>query len=199
MSILAVSGSSTIFGSLKNLLPPREVVEQVSRPWDLPIEADRFLILNGFLSGKSTLDQSQQERTDTWEANYAQVVRAVDRILSANPVARICVIGSESAISGSFDTGYADAKAALHQFVETTKTGPRQQLVAIAPTIIEDSGMTSRRADQDRVAERARTHPKQRHLISSEVARLVYFLLYVDRGYLTGTVVRMNGGSHTWR
>ena len=35
-------------------------------------------------------------------------------------------------------------------------------------------------------------------LTAMEVAKMVYFLLYVDRGYTTGTIVRMHGGAAAW-
>ena len=72
--------------------------------------------------------------------------------------------------------------------------GPQQQLVAVAPSIIEDSGMTKVRTDHENLAARCQANPKGRFLKAIEVARLVRFLLYDDKGYINNTVIEMNGG-----
>jgi hypothetical protein len=54
--------------------------------------------------------------------------------------------------------------------------------------------MTLRRDDTENLERRREEHPKKRFLTSLEVAKMVHHLLYVDEGYTTGTVIRMNGG-----
>ena len=73
-------------------------------------------------------------------------------------------------------------------------SSPGQQLVAVSPTIIMDSGMTQRRRDLDSVTERARRTPKGRLLQSDEVSRLLHYVLYVNEGTLTNTVIHLNCG-----
>jgi NAD(P)-dependent dehydrogenase (short-subunit alcohol dehydrogenase family) len=127
------------------------------------------------------------------------VTRECDRLLAVNPKARICVIGSEAAYTGSFNANYARAKADLHSYVETKRLiHPGQQLVCVAPTMITGTGMHERRnADGVAAAERRRlAHPKQRWLTPIEVARMIHFLLCVDQGYTTNVTIRMNGGEH---
>jgi NAD(P)-dependent dehydrogenase (short-subunit alcohol dehydrogenase family) len=174
--------------------------------WDdpVPVErgscnttAERHLFCQGLLNGKIIGQQTAKEIADTFEANFNMVVRQCDLIIGTNDKARICVIGSESGFAGSFDGAYAGAKAALHRYVETKKLRtPDQQLICIAPGIVDDLGMTTRRMDYDKLARREKEHPKGRFLHSSEVCRLVKHVLYVDDGYLSGTVIRMNGGEH---
>lgn len=197
--MIAIRGArSRIAQALIALLPEGEAVAAIGRDEPLPLDADRYLFCNGLLLGKSRAAQSQAEIAATWEVNVWSVVKACEPVLAENPKARICVLGSESALAGSFDESYAAAKARLHRWVKSTPlTHPGQQLVAIAPSIIADTGMTMRRTDWDSLTERARCHPKGRFLSAAEVARLIHFLLYVDEGYVTNTVIRMNGGSHT--
>ena len=57
--------------------------------------------------------------------------------------------------------------------------------------------MTERRQDVENLQHRQEKHPKRRFLEAAEVARMIHFLLYVDEGYTTGVVIRMNGGEHT--
>lgn len=159
--------------------------------------AERHLFCQGQLLPKTVGQQTRNEIAESFEANFAMVVRQCDLIIATNDKARICVIGSESGYSGSFDGAYAGAKAALHRYVETKKLRtPHQQLICIAPSIIGDSGMTTRRTDTGNLAKRKAEHPKGRFLNCSEVCRLIHFALYVDEGYLTNTVIRLNGGQH---
>ena len=66
--------------------------------------------------------------------------------------------------------------------------------MVVSPTIIMDSGMTRRRDDLDSVEERARRTPKGQLLRSDEVRRLLHYVLYVDEGTLTNTVIHLNCG-----
>jgi NAD(P)-dependent dehydrogenase (short-subunit alcohol dehydrogenase family) len=197
--MIVVRGSrSRIAEELFELLPEGETVTTVSRNADIPLDGDRYLFCAGLLHGESLIQMAPSALLDTMLVNFAQVAKDCDRIIHANDRARICVIGSESGITGSFDGAYAGAKAALHRYVETKQLRTAgQQLVCIAPTIIEDAGMTIRRCDREYLAQRAAAHPKRRFLRSVEVARLVHHVLYVDEGYLSGVTIRMNGGGHT--
>lgn len=161
------------------------------------VEAERHLFCQGLLRPKPLTAQTAAEVAESWEVNFAMVARQCDAIFEKNDRARVCVIGSESGFAGSFDGAYALAKAAVHRYVETKRLRSRhQQLICIAPGIIEDAGMTTRRSDRDHLARRAMAHPKLRFVTAHEVATLVNHVLYVDAGYLSGVVIRMNGGEH---
>src|SRR6478735_2364641 len=143
---------------------------------------------------KTLAQQSFEETARSLAVNLTSVVRICEHLLSNNPNARIAVVSSQSS-RGSYDTTYFMAKVALDAYVEGRRlSAPGQQLVAVSPTIIMDSGMTQRRHDLDRVAERASRTPKGRLLRSDEVSRLLHYVLYVDEGTLTSTVVHLNCG-----
>lgn len=192
--MLAVTGyNSKIMEALRSLLPEEE--EMIDACGCPNIEAaDRLVLCAGLLYAKSLDEQCITEIHDTFRVNCIEPMQICDIVLRANDKARIVVIGSESAYSGSYNEAYAAAKAALHSFVETRKIGPDQQLVAVAPSIIGDASMTTRRTDLENLERRRQEHPKKRFLKAAEVARLIHFLLYVDEGYLSGQVIRMNGG-----
>lgn len=199
--MIAIRGAaSEIAARLIAILPPGEAVDRVPRGQPMPFEADRYLFCQGLLYPKSADEQTEEERAESMDVNAHQVIQACDVIFGGNARARVCVIGSESAISGSFDGTYAKAKAKLHRYVETKRLPyPGQQLVCVAPSIIENCQMTIRRLDRDNLERRKSRHPKRRFIDASEVARLVKFLLYEDRGYITGAVIRVHGGEPAWR
>ena len=193
MTLGIYNSRSSIARALCDMLPDGEGwVDAPQHPW----EADRFLIASGYLAGKRLLEMPTDEAAKTFLENTAHVMALCDMILENNAEARIVVIGSESGISGSYDGAYAAAKAGLHHYVETKRIPCEgQQLVAIAPTIIWDSGMTQRRDDLDKVRERGEVRRRGRWLQAREVAALAYFVLYIDSGSLSNIVIRQHGGN----
>jgi acetoacetyl-CoA reductase len=218
MSLLVTGSSSTVAGALVRIVHERHPGERVIRlgrdpaadhqvdlrsldqvdalPDEL-FRADRLLVCHGLLHAKDYLTQSPGEVIDSLTVNLLSTVRLVERGLHTNPDLRVVLLGSESGSHGSFDGSYALAKAALHAYVGWRRLQPHQQLVCVAPSVIGDAGMTTRRADQDRVRARADEHPKGRLATAAEVAELVHHLLYVDWGYLTNAVIPIDGGKFT--
>jgi NAD(P)-dependent dehydrogenase (short-subunit alcohol dehydrogenase family) len=197
--VLAIAGyGSKIVKELLPLLPVEECPRRVQliAAEDRWKEADRVLFCSGLLRARKVLTQTQGEIAESFLVNCGLVMRHCDRMLAIKPRVRICVVGSESAYLGSHDGVYAAAKAGLHAYVERVKIKPQQQIVCVSPGIIEDAGMTVRREDRVNLARRRDMHPKRRFLRAIEVARMIHFLLYVDEGYTSGVVIRMNGGAH---
>jgi NAD(P)-dependent dehydrogenase (short-subunit alcohol dehydrogenase family) len=191
--MLAVTGyRSTIVDELRTLLLEDEEVVRMADY--IPDDAERYLLCAGVIRPKTLREQTAEEIRETIEVNLITPIRLCDAILERNPKARICVIGSESGFSWSYDGVYASAKAALHRYVETKKLEPLQQLVCLAPSVINFTGMTLARPDVENLAARESAHPKRRFLTPMEVAKAIHFLLYQDLGYITGTVIRVNGG-----
>lgn len=189
---LAVTGyGSRIVQELITLLPSGEDVIRMDGE---PPLCDRYLLCAGVLRPKRINEQTQDEVAETFRVNCAWPIQFCDSMFARNERARIVVMGSDSGYAWSHDGAYAAAKAGLHRYVETKRLGPQQQLVCVAPSIIADTGMTERRDDHENLDRRRAAHPKRRFLKAVEVARLLHFLLYVDEGYLSGQVIRMNGG-----
>ena len=194
MSIAVTGSGRTIAQAFLDIVSNSDDIHCTS--WDREIATmhDRYFMCHGLLLPKKLADQTAAEIAESFESNCNSFVKHCDRIFAANPFARVCVMGSHSGFAGSYDGAYAHAKDLLHEYVREKRLAPDQQLVAIAPSIIGDTGMTQRREDRDNLERRRLEHPKERFLTSREVARMVHFLLYIDQGYTTGTVIRMHGG-----
>ncbi len=161
-----------------------------------PLTYERYLICMGYLAGKSMHDHNPETFAQTMAVNFGQIVDYCDQLFARNTIARVCIIGSESGIAGSYDTAYAGAKAAIHAYIETKKLStPGQQLVGIAPTIVYDSAMTQRRGDIVECEKRGQARRRGKWLAAIEVARLAHFVLNIDTGTICNTVVRMHGGN----
>lgn len=193
MSIGIYNLRSSIAQALLPMLPVGE--EVIADPAD-PFH-DRFLFCSGYLSGGGNIAcQDREEVARAWFENFSDIAAACDLIFEHNSAARVCIIGSESGFAGSHDMAYAGAKAAMHLYIEKKRLNcPDQQLVGIAPTVIWDSGMTQRRSDLAALTARAALRRKLRWVTAIEVARAAHFLLYVDEGYTTNTILGMNGGN----
>ena len=178
---------------------PLEREEDIKRAtYDaMPLDADRYFLCAGLLLPKTLEEMTSDDYVQTMAVNFSYPMGACEDVLAANDSARICVMGSESGFTGSYNMPYASAKRTLHKYVETKELRPMQQLVCVAPGIVGDAGMTLRRTDLDVLESRRTGHPKGRFVTSLEVARLVRFLLYEDEGYVSNTVIRMNGGENT--
>lgn len=152
---------------------------------DLIGRHDRFVFAHGVLHERDALASMQ--------VNLLSTATLCEMALE-NPRARIVVIGSESATKGSHDHPYWFAKAALHSYVRERRLKYHmQQLVCIAPSAIANTGM-SRQKEPEELHAAAEANPNRRLLEPLEVARLIHYMLFVDRGYITNTVVEMNGG-----
>ena len=169
--MLAVTGyKTTINQRLMKLLPSEEFV-RFGELTDYS-SCERYMFAAGLMHSKGILDQTYAQIYESMRVNLIDVMRHCERVLELNKTARICVIGSESAILGSYDQIYAVAKAGLHAYVRTRRVLPTQSLACVAPPIIADSGMTSRRHDYPEVLEKRRT------VKAAQVAALVVETLY---------------------
>lgn len=193
MSVVITGWRSRIAQEFRNLIPEEAAIWGKPLEPGFPVHHPRYLFCHGLLRPKRKEDQSEFEIGEGYKVNLHSVTQQCNRIFAANRWARICIIGSESGYRGSFDEVYADAKRALHGYVETKEIGPGQQLVCISPGIISDCGMTLVRKDRDALEQRRADHPKGRFLTAAEVAKMAYTLLY-EQDYITGTVIRMHGG-----
>jgi short-subunit dehydrogenase len=169
--MLAVTGyNTTIIKALAVLAG--EQVTRIESDVDVPIVGARYVLAAGVLIGKHPAEQTIGELMESAWVNLMRPIRLCERILVTTSDARICVVGSHSAIAGSFDRAYAASKAGLHQYVLTRGTGSTQQLFCVAPTIISDSGMTARRHDYPAVLKKRRT------VTAEQVALAIYRHLY---------------------
>ena len=138
----------------------------------LPEGCTRFVLAAGILYPQHVGELDHGQVVRSLSVNLASVLRIVETILEQVPRARVCIVGSESAELGSFDRLYAAAKAGVHAYVRTRIPGKGQQLVAVAPPIIADSGMTTAREDYPAVLER------RYNVRALDVAEAIHALLW---------------------
>lgn len=196
MEVVITGHKSKIAQEFVKLLPPStRVIESRCEDVHKNLGAGKFLFCQGYLAGKSIDEITPEEFQKTITINYTLIKSAITDIILSNPFARICVISSYSGYRGSYDQTYAHAKSAMNDFIEEVSLNSRhQQVVGIAPWIVQDAGMTVRRTDRNRLDAIRHGHPIKRFANSDEVASLAYDLLYKHR-YVNRTVIKMHGGA----
>ena len=147
--MIAVTGYNTTICQKLRELSDEPMINLRHHP--LPEHCSKFVLAQGIMHGQPMAVLSSVELMESLDVNFVGIVRFCDRILAENEYARIVVIGSQSAVNGSYNTMYAGMKAALHCYVRSKPISSTQRLVCLAPGIIADSGMTRRRHDYPEV------------------------------------------------
>jgi NAD(P)-dependent dehydrogenase (short-subunit alcohol dehydrogenase family) len=149
----------------------------------------------GVLHPERLLEQDQSKIWSSIYFNFVLPARLLEMVNESGVQFRYIYISSESAHKGSYDGTYAMSKAAMERFIREIRINNKESsCVGIAPSMIEDCGMTLRRTDQKNVRIAAASHPKNRLLRSNEVADLVVWLMNGASDYITNTTIAVNGG-----
>jgi len=110
--MLAVTGyGSRIVDELRKLLPADEQTLRIDDLADW--SPDRYLLCAGILRPLKLHEQTVAQITESMLVNLIRPMQLCDLILERNDKARICVIGSESGFSWSFDDTRRDAHELL--------------------------------------------------------------------------------------
>ena len=158
------------------------------------------LIYNSaILYSKPISAQTDSEIETSLFINLIRFIQLIEILNNNNKCFRAIYIGSEVSQKGSFDTTYWMTKAFAEKFVAELKlTNPKSSIVAVSPSTIENSAMTKRRDDRDRLEKYKSAHPKNRFLKSEEVSSVLFALLELT-DYLSNTTIHLNGGKFARR
>lgn len=154
-----------------------------------------YLFLNhGILPGRRLADSTDSiidEALRTNLVSFAMIIEVLPQFENLHTV----VMSSISGKIGSFDTLYACCKAGVDVALKSAAAllPPNARANAVSPGIIEDARMTLVRKDQDVLKAKRQLAPTKTFTMSSDVARLVYYLLFED-GNIQGENININGG-----
>lgn len=206
--ILVTGSGSKIFKEFKKILPKHISLNKLERK-DLDMSNldavkkklnfflgyNKIIFLQGLLIGKKQNLKSTKEILNQLSVNLLSIVEICEYIIERNKNVKIIIFGSESGVKGSFDKTYFLSKVALHHYVIEKKLKYKnQQLVCISPSTIGDSKMTLNRNDKQNLFFSKKFITKKRFLKSSELANLIYLLLFKITDYITNTIIHVDGG-----
>jgi 3-oxoacyl-[acyl-carrier protein] reductase len=107
---------------------------------------DYIINFIGKLSKQSIYTDEAEILEDIMKINFTSVISIVERLIKRNLLnnGKVIFLSSISGIEGSYDANYAAAKAALNMYVKSrvrSLDSNLANLIAICPTLIEDSAM----------------------------------------------------------
>lgn len=214
--IAADSGSRVIAVS-GNLMDPQEVdrihneIQAQLGPIDILINCAGGDVgsagVNAAMAGKpvgnNAIDIELKDITTVLDRNLLTVIlvsRAVGKVMRERRTGSIVTIGSIAGLSGIENSAiYGTAKAAAHQYTLCLAALMRQYNVranVVAPgEIVTQRFVASRKIEEERMND---TETLMRYGQSAEVAAAVTFLASDQASYVTGQVLRVDGGSQRW-
>lgn len=144
-------------------------------------------------------DTPTEEMEKLWKVHVQNPMKLIAQLstkLRQNEKSYIIFIGSIWGETGaSFETVYSAVKGAQHAFVKAyAKEAASQRIFvnAIAPGFI-DTEMNQPLTDEERV-EILQQIPLKKFGTSDDVAKLTSFLISGNADYMTGEVIKLNGG-----
>lgn len=148
---------------------------------------------------KLLTDTTMEDLDALWHvhaANPMRFIALVSERLRRHPVSHVVMIGSIWGDTGAAgEVAYSAAKGAVHAFVKAyaKEAAASNMLVnAVSPGWIE-TGMNSHLSEEERRVAFGEI-PLMRPGMPEDVAGMVDFLLGEGGGYMTGQILRVNGG-----
>lgn len=160
---------------------------------------EAIVVASGQALYKLVEDTTEEEMSALWKVHVQtpiQIIGLLSSKLRQHPVSYITMIGSIwGEAGGAGETLYSTVKGAIHAFVkayakEVSYNGIRVN--AVAPGLI-DTKMNGH-LNEDEISDILADIPLERAGTPEEVAHLVTFLESGKADYITGQILRINGG-----
>ena len=227
-NILLIGGSYGIGRTLAEMLSAHSRVIVASRTWEgvlppnisyvkfdastdkldpavLPERLDGFAYLPGSINLKPFRSLQEKDFEDALRLNFTNMVAILQTVLprlAASDAASVVLFSSVAVAQGMpFHTAVAAAKGAVEGFALAlaAEVAPKIRVNVIAPSLT-DSPLAQKFLDSDAKRERSATrHPMQRFGQTRDVADAAAFLLGDRSLWMTGQVLRPDGGLSTLR
>lgn len=159
---------------------------------------DVVVVVAGLLPGEPLQHYDLQAIDEVMRVNFGGPASLLAQLLPslADPSC-IVMFSSVSGERGSFDPVYAASKGAIISFVKSlaTRLAPRTRCIAVAPGLVEGTGMFEAMQPARREFHRDAT-PLGRLITPEEIARIVCDLTRDHWAHANGSCIRINGGAY---
>jgi 3-oxoacyl-[acyl-carrier protein] reductase len=170
---------------------------------DLPECLDGLVYCPGSIQLKPFARLSDEDFRDELELNFLGAVRAIrlaHAALKRSDAASIVLFSTVAVGTGlPYHAGIASAKGAIEGLARTlaAEFAPKIRVNCLALSLTDTPLAASLLASEERRRASAERHPLKRVGDPVEVAKATTFLLGADSGFLTGQVIRIDGGLST--
>ena len=196
--IIAASRSGDRLAALG--IPVQPFDAKAPQPLDLPETLDGLIYFPGTITLKPFHRLTAEDFLSDFQVNCLGAVHAIQQALPAlknAPAASIVMFSTIAVAQGmAFHASIAAAKAAVEGLTKSlaAELAPKIRVNAIAPSLTDTPLASMLLGNEAKKEAAAKRHPLQSVGDPSHVARLAAFLLSPESAFITGQILRPDGG-----
>jgi NAD(P)-dependent dehydrogenase (short-subunit alcohol dehydrogenase family) len=165
----------------------------------LPAQIDGLVYCPGSINLKPFNRLTSSDFYNDWQINFLGAVKVIQAVLPQLKAAKgsIVLFSSVAAQSGmTFHASIASAKAAVEGLTYSlaAELAPIVRVNAIAPSLTDTPLAQKLLADEARKEAAAKRHPLQKFGHVNDIASMACLLLSHDADFITGQVIKIDGG-----
>jgi NAD(P)-dependent dehydrogenase (short-subunit alcohol dehydrogenase family) len=165
----------------------------------LPDQIDGLVYCPGTINLKPFARLSLQDFYNDWQINFLGAVKVIQSVLPNLKAAKgsIVLFSSVAAQTGmSFHASVASAKAAIEGLTYSlaAEFAPLIRVNAIAPSLTDTPLANKLLSDENKKEAAAKRHALQKYGNVNDIAAMACFLLSQDASFITGQVIKIDGG-----
>lgn len=165
----------------------------------IPNQLDGLVYCPGSINLKPFNRLTTQDFYNDWQINFLGAVKVIQSVLPQLKAAKgsIVLFSSVAAKTGmSFHASVASAKAAIEGLTCSlaAEFAPLIRVNAIAPSLTDTPLAGKLLADDIKKEAAAKRHPLQKFGNVNDIAAMAAFLLSKDASFITGQVIKIDGG-----
>lgn len=165
----------------------------------LPENLDGLVYCPGSINLKPFNRLTADDFYNDWQINFMGAVKVIQSVLPRLKAAKgsIVLFSSVAAQTGMpFHASIAAAKAAIEGLTYSlaAEFAPLIRVNAIAPSLTDTSLAAKFLSDDNKKEAASKRHPLQKYGQASEIASLATYLLSSDASFITGQVIKIDGG-----
>ncbi len=165
----------------------------------LPDQIDGLVYCPGSINLKPFNRLTTQDFYTDWQINFLGAVKVIQSVLPRLRAAKgsIVLFSSVAAQTGmSFHASVASAKAAIEGLTYSlaAEFAPTIRVNAIAPSLTDTPLANKLLSDENKKETAAKRHPLQKFGNVNDIASMACFLLGKDASFITGQVIKIDGG-----
>jgi NAD(P)-dependent dehydrogenase (short-subunit alcohol dehydrogenase family) len=165
----------------------------------LPEHLDGLVYCPGSINLKPFNRLTAEDFYNDWQLNFLGAVKSIQNVLPNLKKAKgaILLFSSVAAQTGMpFHTSIAAAKAAIEGLTYSlaAELAPNIRINAIAPSLTDTPLAAKLLSDASKREAAAKRHPLQKFGNVNDIASMACFLLSNDASFITGQVIKIDGG-----